>query len=94
VSKTTRGLKKILDEICQVGYATRKPSFGGGQNPLKSSFDDGLDAVAVPILATKGVLSCITLAWIRKAAPIKEIVDDYLEDLQTTAQDIATQFEK
>ncbi|MDP6258564.1 MAG: hypothetical protein QGH63_05685 [Rhodospirillales bacterium] len=62
MSKTTRGLKKILDEICQVGYATRKPSFGGGQNPLKSSFDDSLDAVAVPILATKGVLGS-ALRW-------------------------------
>ena len=92
--KNDARFKKILDEICQVGYATRKPSFGGGQNPLKSSFDDGLDAVAVPILPTKGVLGCITLAWIRKAAPIKEIVDDYLEDLQTAAQDIAAQFEK
>jgi hypothetical protein len=48
VSKTTRGLKKILDEIRQVGYATRKPSFGGGQNPLKSSFDDGLDQKSRP----------------------------------------------
>ena len=87
------GFKKILDEIRQAGYATREPSFGGGQNPLKSSFDDGLDAVAVPILAKKGVLGCITLAWIRKAAPIKEIVDEYLDDLQTAAKDIAAQFE-
>ncbi|MBT3917327.1 MAG: helix-turn-helix domain-containing protein [Rhodospirillaceae bacterium] len=87
------GFNKILDEIRQTGYATREPSFGGGQNPLKSSFDDGLDAVAVPILAKAGVPGCITLAWIRKAAPVQEIVADYLEDLQTAAQDIAAEFD-
>jgi IclR family transcriptional regulator, mhp operon transcriptional activator len=96
-NKAVRQEKKFAEgllEIQRVGYATREPSFGGGQNPLKSHFDDGLDAVAVPIVVQETVLGCITLVWIRKAAPIQEIVGEYLNDLQSAAKEIAAQFEK
>ena len=94
IVRNDAAFQKILDEVRSAGYALREPSFGGGQNPLKSSFDDGLNAVAVPILSSKGVLGCLTLAWIRKAAPIEDIVDEYLADLIKAAEDISDQYEK
>jgi IclR family mhp operon transcriptional activator len=85
---------ELLAEIRRLGYATRDPSFGGGQLPLKSDHDDGLDAVAVPIMVKTEILGCITMVWIRKAAPIQEFVDEHLSDLQLAATDIANQYDK
>jgi len=84
---------KTLTEIRQAGYATRETSFGGGRNPLKSHFDDGLNAVAVPISTKKEILGCITLVWIRKAAPVQYILTEYLSDLQIAAKNISGKLE-
>jgi IclR family mhp operon transcriptional activator len=83
----------ILQGIRLAGYATRDSSFGGGQKPFRSDFDDGLNAIAVPIIAQNNILGCITLVWIRKAASIKEITDDYLTDLQKSAAEITAALE-
>jgi IclR family mhp operon transcriptional activator len=83
-----------LADIRQVGYATRAPSFGGGLKPLRSEFDDGLNAVAVPIKLGKKVLGCLSLVWIRNAIPINDIVIKYLDDLHDAANDISKQYEK
>lgn len=83
-----------LEEIRRVGYATREPSFGGGQKPLRSEFDDGLEAVAVPIQLNEKILGCISLVWVRNAISIQSIVSEYLLDLQNTAMDISNQFKK
>ena len=42
-------LKPCLEEIKNQGYALRDPSFGGGTDPLRSQYDDGLDALAVAL---------------------------------------------
>ena len=83
-----------LGEIRRVGYATREPSFGGGQNPLRSDFDDGLNAVAVPIQSEKKILGCITLVWIRNAISIQTIVTEHLTELQNAASEITVKFEQ
>ena len=83
-----------LEEIRRAGYATREPSFGGGQKPLRSEFDDGLEAVAVPIRLNEKILGCISLVWVRNAISIQSIVSEYLLDLQNTAMDISNQFKK
>ena len=101
--KTTRNLanklihdekkfSKDLNEIRQNGYATREPSYGGGENPLRSDFDDGLNAVAVPIKLNK-ILGCISLVWIRKALPIHDIVNNHLKDLKNAATRISKQYD-
>ena len=83
-----------LAEIRRTGYAIREPSFGGGQKPLRSEFDDGLNAVAVPIQLNKKILGCISLVWLRKALPTQEIVRKYLIDLQKAATEISNQLNK
>ena len=83
-----------LTEIRRAGYAIREPSFGGGQKPLRSEFDDGLNAIAVPIQLNKKILGCISLVWLRKAIPTKDIVREYLTDLQKAAGEISYQLKK
>jgi IclR family mhp operon transcriptional activator len=83
----------ILQEIRLAGFATRDTSFGGGQKPFRSDFDDGLNAIALPIIPHQEIVGCITLVWIRKAASIQEITTDYLVDLQNAANNITTALE-
>ena len=85
---------KTLKKIRYDGFATREPSFGGGYKPLKSDSDDGLNAVAVPIKSNHSILGVITLVWIRKATSTQEIINNYLEDLQLSAIEIANRFEQ
>ena len=85
---------KELAEIRRAGYATREPTFGGGQNPLKSDFDDGLNAVAVPIHSKDKVLGCITVVWVRNAVSIQTIITKHLTELQSAASEIAVKFEQ
>jgi IclR family mhp operon transcriptional activator len=80
-----------LTEIRRAGYAIREPSFGGGQKPLRSEFDDGLNAVAVPIQLNKQILGCISLVWLRKALHTQDIVSKYLTDLKKAAGEISDQ---
>ena len=77
-----------LEKIKINGYATREPSFGGGERPLKSSYDDGLQAIAVPIRIEGKVIGCISLVWVRQAATIEEIVEKFLINLKETANKI------
>ena len=66
----------------------KQPSFGGGERPLKSSYDDGLQAIAVPIRIEGKVIGCISLVWVRQAATIEEIVEKFLINLKETANKI------
>ena len=79
---------KILETVRRKGYAIRDSSFGGGQPPFRSQYDDGLDAIAVALTYEGGVIGCLTIAWVRKAASIEEITRDYLKILQSTAREI------
>jgi len=95
-NKLIHNKEKFADDLADirlVGYATREPSFGGGKKPLRSEFDDGLNAVAVPIKLNETILGCISLVWIRKAMPIDDIVSKYLLDLQNAASNISKKYE-
>jgi IclR family transcriptional regulator, mhp operon transcriptional activator len=77
-----------LEKIKVNGYATREASFGGGERPLRSSYDDGLQAIAVPIQIESKVIGCVSLVWVRQAATIEEIVEKLLLNLKETADKI------
>ena len=78
----------ILEKIRQQGYAVRDPSFGGGQSPFRSQYDDGLEAIAVALPYDGLVIGCLTIAWIRQAASVEMITQEYLKSLQSTANEI------
>ena len=85
---------EILLTVRRQGYAVRDPSFGGGQRALRSSYDDGLQAIAVPVSAADKTHGIIALQWIRKAAEVDQMVQEHLVDLQVAAQEIAAQYHR
>lgn len=81
-------LEGILAETRACGYGCRDPRFGG-RNVDIGEFDDGLDAIAVPILCEGRVIACMNLVWPRKYRLRNRIVLNHLADLQETANSIA-----
>jgi IclR family mhp operon transcriptional activator len=78
----------MLETVRQRGYAVRDPSFGGGNPPFRSQYDDGLDAIAVPLPYEGHIIGCVSITWIRTAASSEEISKSYLKNLQATATEI------
>ena len=81
-------LADVLAATRRLGYASRDPQFGGSEADI-SEFDDGLDAIAVPIRRDDQVLACMNLVWPRKYKLKAKIVADHLDDMLETAQAIA-----
>ena len=90
----TSAFDEILCTVRRQGYAVRDPSFGGGQRALRSLYDDGLQAIAVPVSAADKTHGIIALQWIRKAAEVDQMVQEHLVDLQVAAQEIAAQYHR
>lgn len=80
-------LPVLLERTRRQGYGARDAQFGGSGKP-KVEFDDGLDAIAVPVLHGSRVLACLNLVWMRKYGLRSRIVQDHLADLKATAADI------
>ena len=93
-ARNKSAFEDILQSIHKQGYAVRDPSFGGGQRALRSLYDDGLQAIAVPIRDGETVYGTIALQWIRKAAPVEQMVSDYLSDIQDAAEEITGGYER
>lgn len=81
-------LEDILIQTRTCGYGSRDPRFGGWHMEIED-FDDGLDAIAVPIICDGRVIACMNLVWPRKYKLKSKIVRNHLVDLQTTARAIA-----
>jgi len=82
----------VLKTVRRQGFAVRDPSFGGGDRALRSIYDDGLQALAVPVRENETVHGTIALQWIRKAATVDYMARDYLMDLQDAAVEIAADY--
>ena len=77
-----------LEETRRRGYAVRDALFGGSFEEM-AGFDDGFDAIAVPILADDGVRAAINLVWPRRYDLRAKVVEAHLGDLQACAAAIA-----
>jgi IclR family transcriptional regulator, mhp operon transcriptional activator len=87
LSRDPKRLDKILAETRQRGYGTRDPGFVGGgygQPPR----DDGLAAIAVPLLDRTRVHGAINILWIKTAFTIEDFAARHLSDLQAAASEI------
>jgi IclR family transcriptional regulator, mhp operon transcriptional activator len=78
--------EKILAEIRQRGFATRDPIFAGGNYGVPR--DDGLSAIAVPLLDRTRVHGSINILWIRAAFTVEQFAARHLADLQAAAAEI------
>jgi len=80
-------LETILAETRQRGYGTRDPTFTAGLYG-GTPIDDGLAAIAVPLLDRTRVHGSINLLWIRTAFAVEEFAARHLGDLQAAAAEI------
>jgi IclR family mhp operon transcriptional activator len=78
-------LEKILAETRHRGYAIRDPSFVGGHYGTAPR-DDGLAAIAVPLLDRSRVHGAINILWVKTAYTIEDFAGRHLADLQAAAR--------
>jgi len=80
-------LNRILAETRARGFATRDPAFTGGHYG-RVPMDDGLEAIAVPLLDRTKVHGSINILWIRTAFTVEQFAAQHLDDLQSAAAEI------
>jgi IclR family mhp operon transcriptional activator len=87
LARDSKRLDKILVETRQRGYGIRDLGFGGGAygNPPAN---DGLLAIAVPLLDRTRVHGSINILWIKTAFTVEEFAARHLAVLQTAASEI------
>jgi IclR family mhp operon transcriptional activator len=91
LAQNPKRLEEILAETRRRGYATRDPTFVGGHYG-GPPFDDGLAAIAVPLLGRKQVHGSINCLWIKTAFTVEEFAARHLADLQAAAVEIVEIF--
>jgi IclR family mhp operon transcriptional activator len=89
LSHDPKRLDKILSETRARGYGTRDPAFTGGNYGLPP-FDDGLAAIAVPLLDRSRVHGSINILWVRTAFTTEQFAERHLADLQAAAAEIVS----
>jgi len=86
------GFEREMETIRARGYAERHPSQRGQTSLTVANYDDGLMAIAVPLRTEDQVWASLNLLWNRKAGSVRQMVDQYLGPLRTTADDIMMAF--
>lgn len=82
-------IERMLEATHARGYSIRDPQWGGHFSETKAQYDDGLAAIAVPILVKNQVVGCINIVWIARVAKVDVIVKKHIVDLQKAAGLIA-----
>src|SRR5712692_3839119 len=82
-----RRLEKILGETRQRGYGIRDPGFIGGFYGTAPQ-DDGLAAIALPLLDRNRVHGSINILWVKTAFTIEDFAGRHLTDLKAAAREI------
>lgn len=85
-------LEYILEQVRNQGFGHRDTRWGGRSFELRNSYDDGMDAIAVPILGKQSILGCVNVIWIRSILTQKEAISRYLDDLQNTVEKISNSY--
>jgi IclR family mhp operon transcriptional activator len=89
LARDPKRLEKILAETRARGYGIRDPIFVGGFYGRPPQ-DDGLAAIAVPLLGRTRVHGSINILWISGAFSVEEFASRHLADLQSAAQEIVS----
>ncbi len=83
-------LNAVFAQTRQAGYGRREPTFGGNYDEPRSTHNDKLTALAVPILKHGGgIYGCLNIVWIESLFSVEEMADKHLAALTKTASRIA-----
>jgi IclR family mhp operon transcriptional activator len=80
--------------IRENGYADRHELSRGQTSLTGANYDDGLRAIAIPIMDRAEVAACLNMVWNRHLATPSEMANDHLEQLQNTATEVIKILEK
>lgn len=92
LARNPKRLEEILIETRKKGYGTRDPTFTGGSYGSPPG-NDGLAAIAVPILGRSRVHGSINILWIKTAFTVEQFAANHLAQLQEAARQIAALLE-
>jgi IclR family mhp operon transcriptional activator len=87
LARDRKSLDKALSETRQRGYGIRAPTYTGklyGEPPK----DDGLAAIALPLLDRARIHGSINIMWIKAAFTVEEFSTRHLGDLKAAASEI------
>lgn len=91
LASNRRYVAQLLRETRALGYGVRERTFGGAYDKSRSVHDDGLSALAVPILIPGGAIAgCVNIVWIERLFKASEMAARHLSDLQGAAARIAS----
>lgn len=91
MASNRRYVTHLLRETRALGYGVREQTFGGAYDKSRSVHDDGLSALAVPIVKPDGAIAgCVNIVWIERLFDASEMAARHLSDLRDTAARIAT----
>lgn len=79
----------ILRETRRRGYGVRDDGWGGHISASKADYDDGLSAIAVPVMHEGKVLGCVNIVWIRNLLTQADMARRHLPQLTGAAAAIA-----
>ncbi len=83
-------LDAILREVKEQRFALRDPTYGGGYGLRRPTNQDGMMAIAVPILSETGVEGVVSMVWFPTAVAIDKIIGEFLDELWIAADEIAS----
>jgi IclR family transcriptional regulator, mhp operon transcriptional activator len=86
-------LEAILAETRRRGFALRDPGFVGGFYGSAPQ-DDGLAAIALPLLGKARVHGAINILWVKTAYSVEDFARRHLADLQAAAREIIASLPK
>jgi IclR family mhp operon transcriptional activator len=87
LARDQKRLDRILAETRQRGYGTRDAAFGGGAYG-NAPVDDGLAAIAIPLLDGTRIHGSVNILWIKTAFTTEEFAANHLGNLRQAASEI------
>lgn len=94
IAMSDTAISHLMEDTRRQGFGARDDTWGGHIEKSKSAYDDGLNAIAVPIHHKGRVLGCINIVWIRHLISQSEMVRRNLGDLKHASAVIADAFEQ
>jgi IclR family mhp operon transcriptional activator len=88
--QSRQAFDREMRAIREIGYADRHNLSRGQTSLTGANYDDGLSAIAIPIMDGKAVAACLNMIWNRRLATPSEMANDHLERLKYIAEQAIT----
>ena len=94
IARNAAWVTRVLDETQRRGYGIRYVDYGKDFDKPKRESNDGMAAIAVPVMVGDRAIGSINLLWSERLATHEAIARRYLRDIKATAERIAQRLGK